>query len=154
MKRVSYVEDSKKWLEEFTFSIKTKVRFSETDLFGHMNNTVPFTYFEEARIEFLKSVGAFQVETDDSNSIPVAADLQCDYHKQVFFDDVLSVAVKINYVGNTSYDLHYLVRNKEGDVCLTGRGRIVQIDAGSGKPVSIPREILNAYELSPSVAKG
>lgn len=154
MKKVSYVEDPEKWLEGFTFSIRTKVRFSETDLFGHMNNTVPFIYFEEARIEFLKSINAFQKESDSSGTIPVAADLQCDYHKQIYFDEVLSVAVKIHYVGSTSYDLHYLVKNEEGAVCLTGRGRIVQIDAESGKPISIPREIKRAYEDQVSVAKG
>ena len=40
--RVNYIEDLTKWAEDFTFYSEVRVRFSETDLFGHMNNTVPF----------------------------------------------------------------------------------------------------------------
>ena len=52
---------SRNWREEFSFKVPVKVRFSETDMFGHVNNTVPFTYFEEARMEFLKSIGLMEI---------------------------------------------------------------------------------------------
>ncbi|WP_369678806.1 acyl-CoA thioesterase [Planococcus faecalis] len=37
-------------------SAPVQVRFSETDMFGHVNNTVPIAYFEFARIEFMKEM--------------------------------------------------------------------------------------------------
>jgi acyl-CoA thioester hydrolase len=53
--KVKYIEN----LESFAsdFFVEVKVRFSETDMYGHLNNTVPFTYFELARIEYLQSTG-------------------------------------------------------------------------------------------------
>ena len=48
--KASYIEDPQIWASEFTFSVQVPVRFSETDMFGHVNNTVVFTYLEYARI--------------------------------------------------------------------------------------------------------
>ncbi|MFC0522409.1 acyl-CoA thioesterase [Pontibacillus salicampi] len=147
MKKISYIENMQEWYDGFSFYIPVKVRFSETDMLGHMNNTAPFVYFEEARIEFLKSYGTFGEIHKEAESVPVAADLQCDFLQQVYFDQVLKVFVKIHYIGNTSYDLHYMAINEKEEVCLTARGRIVQINPNTGKPVEIPREIKEAAAL-------
>ncbi|MUV39396.1 uncharacterized protein JNUCC1_03272 [Lentibacillus sp. JNUCC-1] len=140
MKSISYIEDFDQWKRSFLFSIQIKVRFSETDMFGHVNNVSAFTYFEEARIEYLKSLGFFSDSSDEQN-VPVVADLQCDYHQQMYFDDRLNVYVKAHYIGTTSVDIHYMVVNEKEDLCLTGRGRLVYINKHSGKPVAIDENL-------------
>ncbi|BBP91364.1 hypothetical protein BsIDN1_49820 [Bacillus safensis] len=53
MRLPSYIEEPfEEWRASFRFYVETTVRFSETDMFGHMNNVTPFVYFEEARIAF------------------------------------------------------------------------------------------------------
>ncbi|MFD1039559.1 acyl-CoA thioesterase [Virgibacillus byunsanensis] len=136
LKSVTYVEDIETWRSEFSFYVPIKIRFSETDMFGHVNNVSPFIYFEEARIEFLKSIGLFGNEQNDEG-IPIVADLQCDYHKQLFFNDHIKLYVKVNHIGNTSFDVHYMAMDEKGDVCLTGRGRLVYIHPEIGKPVPL-----------------
>jgi acyl-CoA thioester hydrolase len=136
MKKMSYVDDIVKWDEEFEYFYEVKVRFSETDMFGHLNNTIPFTYFEQARIEFFKSQGFMQDWVKPMNeTIPVVADLQCDYVRQVFFDEDLKIYVKANSVGNSSVDLHYMGKRADGTICFAGRGTIVQISKKTGKGV-------------------
>ncbi|TFD92451.1 thioesterase family protein [Jeotgalibacillus sp. R-1-5s-1] len=135
--KISYIEDFEAWQKEFTFSYPVKVRFSETDLFGHLNNTVPFVYFEQARIEYLKSLGFMQDWVNPSNeTIPVVANLQCDYLKQVFFDEDINVFVKANSVGNSSVDIHYLGLNRKNVPVFVGRGTMVQISKTTGKGVA------------------
>ncbi|WP_044340480.1 MULTISPECIES: acyl-CoA thioesterase [Rossellomorea] len=142
MKHFTYIEDIETWQKEFSFSIHINVRFSETDMFGHMNNTIPFTYFEEARIEFFKHKGFMQNWVKpDHETIPVVADLQCDFLKQVFFDEQLKVCVKANSVGNSSVDLHYMGLNEKEEVCFTGRGTMVQISKLTGKGVPWTEEM-------------
>ncbi|KPB05488.1 acyl-CoA thioesterase [Bacillus sp. CHD6a] len=134
MKKPAYIEDLQQWMNEFSFSHGVKVRFSETDMFGHLNNTVPFVYFEEARIEFFKSLGFMQDWTQQgSNTIPVVADLQCDFLQQVYFGEELEVSVKAQQVGTSSVDLHYLGKKGNGDPCFVGRGRMVQLNKHTGK---------------------
>ncbi|GAA0601247.1 thioesterase family protein [Virgibacillus siamensis] len=136
MSKVTYIDDMEQWRSEFSFYIPIKIRFSETDMFGHVNNVSPFIYFEEARIEFLKAAGLFDRANTD-NGMPIVADLQCDYHKQLFFDDPLKLYVKVNHIGNSSLDIHYMAVNEQDKLCLTGRGRMVYINTETGKPVSI-----------------
>ncbi|MEN2467640.1 thioesterase family protein [Ornithinibacillus sp. FSL M8-0202] len=140
MGKISYIEDFEAWKAEFTFFIPIRIRFSETDMFGHVNNVSPFIYFEEARIEYLKSVGLFD-NASSAEGIPIVADLQCDYHKQLYFQDSLRIYVKAAHVGNTSFDIHYMGVNQKEEVCLTGRGRIVYINPESGRPIKLGEEI-------------
>ncbi|HLR67135.1 acyl-CoA thioesterase [Virgibacillus alimentarius] len=136
MKTVAYIEDIDQWKAEFSFYISIKIRFSETDMFGHVNNVSPFIYFEEARIEYLKSMGLFE-DPKHERGIPIVADLQCDYHRQIYFTDQLKMYVKANHVGNTSVDIHYMGLNQKEELCLTGRGRMVYINTDTGKPTPL-----------------
>jgi acyl-CoA thioester hydrolase len=142
MKKTSYIEDLVSWEEEFEYFLELKVRFSETDMFGHLNNTIPFTYFEMARINFFKSQGFMQDWVKPENeTIPVVADLQCDYLSQIYFDENLKIYVKANSIGNSSVDLHYMGKKADGSVCLAGRGTIVQISKKTGKGVPWSEEM-------------
>lgn len=136
MKNIPYIDNMEEWKKGFSFSIPIKVRFSETDSFGHLNNTVAFVYFEEARVEFFKALGFMQKWTDkESDIIPVVSDLTCNYLKQVLFDESLKTHIKIAGVGITSAELHYMVTNSKEEIVLTGRGRVVQVSKKSGRPV-------------------
>lgn len=150
MGKANYIEDFHKWEQEFEFYLPVKVRFSETDMFGHLNNTVPFIYFEEARIDFLKSIGFMQEWTQTiSETIPVVADLQCDFLQQIFFDESLSLYVKVQSLGNSSVDLHYMAKREDGSVGFVGRGTMVQISKETGKGVPWTKEkrhILSHYK--------
>ncbi|HWL25438.1 MAG TPA: thioesterase family protein [Ureibacillus sp.] len=131
--RAIYIDDPIKWEEDFSFHIEVKVRFSETDMYGHLNNTVPFIYFEEARIEYFKSIGYNEWASEESEKIIVVADLQCDFLKQVYFDETLKIYVKAAHVGTSSVDIHYLVKNAHDQTVFTGRGAMVQINKSTGK---------------------
>lgn len=148
MKNIPYINDLNSWKDSFTgFSYEVKVRFSETDMFGHLNNTIPFIYFEEARIEFFKALGFMQEWTKPtSEAIPVVADLQCDYVKQVYFDQVIDIYVKVQKIGNSSIDLHYLGGDKFKNVFFTGRGTIVQMSKKTGKGVPWSSEMRTVLE--------
>lgn len=149
-KNISYIDDFQSWYDEFTFFVPMKVRFSETDMFGHVNNTSAFVYFEQARLELLAYVGFSTENLSDAESIPVVADLQCDFIKQIFFGETIKAYVKVHHVGRSSLDLHYLVLNEKLEPCLTGRGRIVNIDVQTGKPTEFSEEqrekLLNTKE--------
>ena len=135
MRKISYIDDFTTWKEEFRFSIDIPVRFSETDMFGHVNNVSPFIYFEQARIEYLKTLDILS-SFHDSETVPIVADLQCDYLEQIYFGETIEVFVKIAHVGNSSIDIHYMgAMKEEGTICLTGRGRLVNVDRKTGKSV-------------------
>ncbi|WP_075982497.1 acyl-CoA thioesterase [Bacillus massilinigeriensis] len=152
MSRINYINDFNQWESEFEFYYEVKVRFSETDMFGHLNNTVPFIYFESARIEYFNSLGFMQEwVTPENETIPVVADLQCDYLKQVFYGEELKVFVKAAKIGNTSVDIHYLVKNQKEQTCIVGRGTVVQMSKITGKGVPWSEEMIALFQKNQRV---
>ncbi|KAB2334144.1 acyl-CoA thioesterase [Bacillus mesophilum] len=142
MRNKTYIKDISQWEREFSYFYETKVRFNETDMFGHLNNTVPFVYFESARIEFFKSLGFMQNWLKpEVECIPVVADLQCDFVQQVFFDEQLKIYVKAAAIGGSSVDIHYMGKNNNEEIVLTGRGTMVQISKETGKGVPWTEEM-------------
>ncbi|MFJ7826983.1 acyl-CoA thioesterase [Psychrobacillus sp. NPDC096623] len=147
--KANYIEDIALWERDFHFYSEVSVRFSETDMYGHLNNTVTFAYFEYARIEYFKHI---QLMNDWLNpkgeKIPVVADLQCDYLKQVFFDEKLHIYVKANTIGSSSVDIHYMAKNEKGEIVFTGRGSIVQIDKKTGRAAKWSEEEREVFQKS------
>lgn len=140
MSTINYIDNFEKWRSEFEFSTPIKVRFSETDLYGHVNNTSVFVYFEEARIEYTQALGLSN-DIDPKKYGFIVSDLQCNYLKPMFFNQVIDFHVKVNEVGNTSADIHYMAINEAEEVTLTGRGRVVLMDFEKGKPYRIPESM-------------
>ncbi|MER1957826.1 MAG: thioesterase family protein [Solibacillus sp.] len=138
--RATYIQDPQEWMAGFSFSTTVKVRFSETDMYGHVNNTKVFAYFEYARIEYFKALGFDFTNSPTGKNMLVVADIQCDYLNQVFFDETLTIYVKAASIGNSSMDLHYLVKNEKDEVCYTGRGTLVQLNYETGKGVPLLEE--------------
>jgi acyl-CoA thioester hydrolase len=153
MKNIDYIDNVEQWQQSFTFFRRIKVRFCETDMFGHLNNTVPFIYFEEVRTEFLKSIGFMEKwASAQSEEIPVVADLQCDFLQQVFFNDELYVYVKVHRVGRSSVDFHYMAKKDNQQIVFVGRGALVQINKRTGKSVPWDEEMRQRLQHSKAVS--
>lgn len=132
----TYIEDLQRWEKEFEFYTEETVRFSDVDMYGHLNNVKPFSYFEHARIEYFKWLNIkSNWGSMDEKYVPVVADLQCDYLKQVYYGEKLRIYVKTAHIGNSSINLHYMVKNEKDEIVLTGRGALVQINKETGRPV-------------------
>src|SRR5699024_5640498 len=146
LRKITYIENFDTWKDSFSFSIDIDIRFSEVDMFGHMNNVASFAYFEEARIKLMQHVGIYT--EFNGNEVPVVGDLQCDYHKQVYFGETLTLYVKIASIGNSSMDIHYMGVKPDGQVALTGRGVVINMDKKSGRSAPISDEYRQKIEQS------
>ena len=132
--KASYITDFKKWSSEFTYAVPLTVRFTEIDMYGIVNNAEVISYFEYARIEYLKHLGLMKDWLNPSaENAPVIADIQCDYVKPIVYDEKLEIYVKIDSVGTSSMDIHYLGKNETDEIVFTGRSTMVQIGKNTGK---------------------
>ncbi len=59
MRVPAYIPELESWLEQMKHGTRldVAVRFAETDAYGHMNNRVPFVYFEDVRTLMLEETG-------------------------------------------------------------------------------------------------
>lgn len=104
------------------------VRFSDVDVYGHVNNVVYFEYFQEARIAFLGSLGDRAPE--DSTLRQVVAHIDVSYRRPMLFrPETYDVATWVTAVGTSSYTLGCRISDETGTVFASGEVRMVAFDA-------------------------
>ncbi len=124
------------------------VRFSDVDIYGHVNNVKYFEYFQEARIVYLLHVWG---EVDRGREVPlVIAQMDVDYRVPILFrPEPYDVHSWVSAVGNSSFVIESEIR--DGDTLLS-RARVVAVtfDAEAQRAAPAPahyRELL-ALELT------
>ncbi len=103
---------------------------------GHVNNAVFLTYLEQARIAFLKEVGA-ATGVEDMNII--VARVEIDFRAPVRMDQEIHISVNASRFGKKSFDLDYELR-VGGEVVAQAKSVQVAYDYERREPVELPDE--------------
>lgn len=104
-----------------------QVRFSDVDVYGHVNNVKYFEFFQEARIDFMSTLWADAPE--DAPRVPmVLARVDVDYRVPVLFRlEPYRVASWISQVGTSSFVVEGEIRDG-GTVLAKARTVMVTFD--------------------------
>ena len=126
-------------LENFKYSTPIHVRFSDMDAFGHVNNAVYLTYFEIARANFWRNI----INWDWNKIGVILRRSEIDYIKPITLDDVVKCYVRTSRVGNSSFDVEYVIVHTKDDkeeICTTGKTVCISYDYTQRKSSPIPVE--------------
>ena len=88
--------------EKYPFQRKIQIRFSDIDLYQHVNNVSFLEYAEDIRVQFLYGLSQKETEKHNTSLGWVLVHSEIDYKKQVFFSDELLGGLKVIKIGNTS----------------------------------------------------
>ena len=125
-------------MEAFPFVHRETVRFRDLDPMGHVNNSVYLTWIETARIEFLRSFGAFD-KPDTNEMAMILARAEVDFRAPLAFGEEVTVGVRASRFGTKSFDLEYELRS--GDrVVAKAKTVLVAYDYGRNEATEIPDE--------------
>ncbi len=112
------------------------VRWGDMDAVGHVNNSRFFSYFEEARVEWLKDTLDAAMFTESG---PVLARASCEFERPVHHPTTLHLEVYAEPPGRSSLTTHYAARlDASGDVAAFGTAVLVWVSAETGDPVPMP----------------
>jgi len=133
----------------FRFSVEVRVRLPETDAMGIVFHGYFYTYFDVARMDYLRSLGLLDTfRTGESKNL--VAHASADFRSPARFDDVLVVHARISAIGTTSVTFSFRVTHRaEGRLVAEGKSIHVMIDPESWKPVRVSdvfREAVRAFE--------
>jgi len=125
-----------------------RVRFSDVDVYGHVNNVKYFEFFQEARVSLM----ARQVEAAGLERYPsvVVAQQDIDYRRPILFRaEPYECHTWIGHVGNRSMVLEAEIRDtaaEPGTGELLARGRFVMVffDPATGRSAAPPEELRQA----------
>lgn len=124
------------------------VRFCETDAAGHVNNASYFFYIEEARIKFFDLLET-RLNNKDKDLSFIIASTKCDYIKQAYAKQILTLTTNVTKIGTKSYNLEHEIKLAEtGEVIAKGSAVVVCFNFQTQESIPIPTEmraILDEY---------
>jgi len=116
--------------------LEIKVRVSETDALGHINNANYFTYLEDARIDFLEEMG---ISIKDEVFAFMLVSAKCDFIAQGYFGQILQVNTEVSRIGTKSITLvSDILEKQSGKVIAKGEATIVYFNLLDEKTIEIP----------------
>ncbi|ELK48944.1 acyl-CoA thioesterase [Bacillus sp. SB49] len=109
------------------------IRFCETDLLGHVNNSNYFIYMEDARVQFFSDCDLVGERWNF-----VLASATCDFLKQVHFGQTLLLRSRIVKIGSSSFHLEQEMVDKDTEeTAAKGLSIVVQYDFDNGKSLPL-----------------
>ena len=128
-------------LEGFKVKVDIRPRFFDVDVFGHVNNSVFFTYFEEARVAYVVKLHIFRPPETPVRFVIQQA--ECTYLAPLTQLDQVQVHVRTANWGLKSFEFEYAIWMPEKQkLAATGMTRAVAYDLKAGRSAPIPDEFL------------
>ena len=128
-------------LAGFPIVVIVNVAWGELDAFGHVNNTVYFRYFEDARIAYLDAIG-FRGGPPKGLG-PILHSTMCRFRRPLGYPDTLRVGTRVTERADDRLTMEYrVVSGKLGEDAAEGAGVIVAYDYGKGEKAPWPAAVL------------
>ena len=122
--------------DEYTFTARTRVGFSDTDAQGIVYYGRYNPFFDLARVEYLRSVGLLRYESV-GEFVMRANDVE--YFAPARFDDELEIHVGVARVGRTSITYEFAAHKlPEGTLMVTAHQTLVYVDLAERVALPIP----------------
>lgn len=125
---------------DFPEIIRISTRWSDNDVYKHVNNVVYFSFFDTAVNQYLLEQGLIDFHT--SKVVGLVVDNHCQFFSSITFPDEVFVGIAVEKIGNSSvvYRLG-IFKNDEINLCALGRFTHVYVNRENHKPTPIPEEI-------------
>jgi acyl-CoA thioester hydrolase len=132
--------------ENKPFTISLRVRFSDTDLQGHVFFGNYFTYCDEGFMAFLEEVGFSWYRLGTMGLELYYLESRCRFKSRGFFGDTLLVETGIVHTGRSSMKAQMTIRRKDNDgVVAIGQISAVMVSQETGRSTQIPKELRRAF---------
>lgn len=128
---------------KFKHVMPVQIRFSDVDIYGHMNNNAYFSLYDLAKTSYLRDV--FGCKEEWGKLGVVVANINADFLAPVFFSDELIIETTVVHLGHKSMTLLQRAINKASGVLKCQcRTVLVGYDVATKEPVELPLDYKQA----------
>ncbi|OYY58387.1 MAG: thioesterase [Polynucleobacter sp. 24-46-87] len=128
--------------KKFVHEMLMPIRWGDMDAYGHVNNTVYFRYMEQARVEWISSLG-YKVAPGSESMLMMNG--FCNFYQQLSYPGELILKTFIGNIGRTSLDVYtsMALTNAPDVEVAVGGATMVWVDLTSGKSAPWPEHVLS-----------
>ncbi|MDH5855743.1 acyl-CoA thioesterase [Lampropedia aestuarii] len=115
-------------------------RWSDNDIYGHVNNVVYYSWFDTGVNQHLIGHGVLDIHT--GSVIGLVIETQCNYFAPLAFPQAIDVGIRVAQLGRSSvrYEVGIFAA---GEQLCAARGHFIHVyvDKLSRKPVALPEDL-------------
>jgi acyl-CoA thioester hydrolase len=131
--------------DRYPYFLAIATRWTDNDVYGHVNNAVYYSYFDTVVNHYLVERGALDIAT--STVVGLVVDSACQYFSPVAFPDTVYAGLRVGKLGRSSVRYEVGVfRRDEPQASAQGHFVHVHVDRASGRPVPISLTLRAALE--------
>ena len=122
-------------------------RWSDNDIYGHMNNVVHYSLFDTAVNGWLIEAGVLDIHNGEQ--VGLVVETGCRYFAEMAFPDVVTAGIRVAKLGTSSvtYEIG-LFRNGDDRAAAEGRFVHVYVDKESRKPIPLNAALRTLLETA------
>ena len=129
---------------EKNFVEKIKVRYKETDQMRVVHHSNYIVYLEQARGNFIASLGYPYSRMEKDGILLTVVDVSCKYHAPAYYEDELFVSV--NVTGITPVRVKFAYEVRRDDALIAEAATVLACIDKTRKPMRIPEKIVNIFK--------
>jgi acyl-CoA thioester hydrolase len=120
-------------------------RWSDNDIYGHVNNVIYYSYFDTVANRYLIEEGGLDIS--DGRIVGFVVSSGCDYHSPVTYPDNLEAGLRVDKLGNSSVQYGIAIF-RAGEPVAAAHGHFVHVfvERAVNRSVPIPPPLRAALE--------
>lgn len=122
------------------YEMEYKVIVSDINYGGHMGNERALIIFQQARMEWLNSIGYDEANIEGKGLIQLESHVY--YLKEVFLGENLLCKIVNVQMDRITFEIQYEIINKNSDVVIKGTTKMAIFDYEKKKISRIPKEFI------------
>ena len=132
--------------DNYIYSTSIKVRITDLNYGDHVGNEMMLVYAQQARVDFLNSLGYGELTLAGKGIIVV--DAAVIYKAEVQAGELLNIALAIDDLTSIGFDFYYNITNaKTNRVVARVKTGILCFDYSTKKIAPIPKEVMDKIKL-------
>ena len=122
-----------------------QTRWSDNDVYGHVNNVVYYSWFDTVVNEYLISAGALDILASPVVGLVVAT--HCNYFSELSFPQRVDAGLRVAHIGTSSVRYEVALFAADADLA-SAQGSFVHVYVNrvSRRPVPLPSPLRAAVE--------
>ena len=132
-------------LDDYGYHVPISTRWSDNDIYGHVNNVMYYSYFDSVANTYLIQEGGLDIH--DASIVGYVVNSGCNYFAPIAFPEPLIGGLRVNRLGNSSVEYGIGIFKKDGEEAVAeGHFVHVFVDRNTDSSVAIPSGLRDALE--------
>jgi acyl-CoA thioester hydrolase len=121
-------------------------RWSDNDVYGHVNNVVYYSWFDTAVNGLLIEQGAIDIHAGPV--IGLVIETQCNYFAPLAFPENLVAGIRVAHVGSSSVRYEVAIFPADPSLASAAKGHFVHVyvDRHTRRPAALPPTLITLLE--------